>query len=474
MIMELDELIKSVLKRVKPSQEEERRVKEEADRVLKVIADVLRERGIDAEPMLCGSIAKGTWLSGDRDIDVFIIFSKSYAREEIGKLGVEIGIEAAKRLGYKWVLKYAEHPYVHCVRGEFEVDIVPCYRIVPGEKPLTAADRTPLHTEYVLKNLSEEQKDEVRVLKRFLKGIGAYGAEVAVGGFSGYVAELLIIHYGTFKRLVEEVAEKWRPRRVVVDIEGFYKSASEVLKKFGYPPLVVVDPVDRERNAAAAVTLEKLAVFIAASRQLLRSPCEEIFFPPPPPSEPRKVLQQLASKGTDFVAIEILIESSSPDIAWGQAKAAAAGIEKILREHDFRPLYVGAWSDGESTVIVFCELESAKLPPVEKHPGPPVYSRHDLRFLSKWFGSSVDGPYIEGDRWVVLRRRRYIDAAEALRNEVARFNLGKLCNKAVAEGRFRVYSPGELPELIQKYWHKEEFREFMEFLARKRPKWLRV
>jgi tRNA adenylyltransferase (EC 2.7.7.25) len=54
----------------------------------------------------------------------------------------------------------------------------------------------------VISNLHREQKDEVRLLKKFMKGIGVYGAEIKVKGFSGYVAELLVYFYDSFRNVL--------------------------------------------------------------------------------------------------------------------------------------------------------------------------------------------------------------------------------------------------------------------------------
>ena len=56
-----------------------------------------------------------------------------------------------------------------------------------------AADKSPFHTEYVTNKLDEEKRDQVRLLKKFLKSLGIYGAEIAKNGFSGYVTEVLIL-----------------------------------------------------------------------------------------------------------------------------------------------------------------------------------------------------------------------------------------------------------------------------------------
>jgi len=43
----------------------------------------------------------------------------------------------------------------------------------------------------------------VRLLKKFLIGTGIYGAEIAKEGFGGYVAEVFVLHYGSFLGVLE-------------------------------------------------------------------------------------------------------------------------------------------------------------------------------------------------------------------------------------------------------------------------------
>jgi len=50
------------------------------------------------------------------------------------------------------------------------VDIVPSVEAAEGDALTTTVDRTPLHTKYIRKALNDNGKDEVRMLKQFVKG----------------------------------------------------------------------------------------------------------------------------------------------------------------------------------------------------------------------------------------------------------------------------------------------------------------
>ena len=126
----------------------------------------------------------------------------------------------------------------------------------------------------------KELLGEVRLLKKFMQGIDVYGAEIKVGGFSGYLCELLIMKYGSFAQTIGAFARY--NQRVVIDIEGFYADRENELSLLFPEPLVIVDPVDKGRNVASAVQPQKLYTFIGASRAFLKKPTEDFFYPPKP------------------------------------------------------------------------------------------------------------------------------------------------------------------------------------------------
>ncbi len=186
-----------VLERVRPSEQVTAAV-DKAARSLKSAVDAyIAEHGITAETTFVGSYAKKTFLDGN-DLDLFVMFPKTMPKEDIVDIGLRIGDDVLHGTH-----AYAEHPYSSGKWEGTDVDLVPCYRIEPGDRPITAVDRSPLHTNYVISKMAEQQRDEVRLLKRFMKGIGAYGAEPENRGFSGYLCELLVLKYGTFDGVLE-------------------------------------------------------------------------------------------------------------------------------------------------------------------------------------------------------------------------------------------------------------------------------
>ena len=100
--MGLDE---EVLERVVPSPEEEARIRATVEEVKRRVAEGIRARSLKAEPLLVGSVAKGTHLS-EAEIDIFVCFPRTTTRETLEKVGLELGefLKEKARM-------YAEHPY---------------------------------------------------------------------------------------------------------------------------------------------------------------------------------------------------------------------------------------------------------------------------------------------------------------------------------------------------------------------------
>jgi tRNA nucleotidyltransferase (CCA-adding enzyme) len=110
----------AVLSSVRPQQEEVDDICAVAEMLLKAV----NESGT-AQGMVVGSVARNTWISGDRDIDVFMLYPPDMSRETLEEDGIILGRSIASRFGGLFVEKYAEHPYVNATISGFDVDLVP-------------------------------------------------------------------------------------------------------------------------------------------------------------------------------------------------------------------------------------------------------------------------------------------------------------------------------------------------------------
>lgn len=393
------QIIDRLLAKIKPSPREEKKIMlfvSDAIRVAKTIS------GLDA--VVVGSIGKGTWLSGDHDIDIFIIFPKNTPRQELEEKGLEYGKRIVEELNGQASVKYAEHPYTHAVIKGFHVDIVPCYRMEKGEHIVSAVDRSPLHLSYVISHLSPRMKDEVRLLKQFCKAARVYGSDAKHQGFSGYICELLILYYQSFENAIKSAASWAAPQ--IIDIIGFTDKA-----KFPDQPLIITDPVDKNRNAAAVVSAENFVRFVSHSKQFLAKPNANFFNPRPIESLTAKQIRYLLNRGTRFIAIKMAKPDVIDDVLYPQLRKTLKRLGKLLEHNEFSAIRSHEFVGGHCYLIF--ELEIFELPPVNNMIGPPLSSKHHTQeFLSKYRGRNF--LYISDNRWVAEVKRQHRTALDLL------------------------------------------------------------
>jgi len=459
------------LLKISPTTEERKKILALAKDLEQKVARSAAKRGIDAVVRVEGSVAKDTWLKKEPDVDVFMCLSPTIPRKVLGKVSLQIAREATE--GSRQVERFAEHPYLEAFVEGVRVNIVPCYCAPRGEW-LSATDRTPFHTDYMNKRLNQSLRDEVRLMKRFLQGIRVYGAEIKVGGFSGYLCELLVIHCGSFTKALEAFA-KYTPR-MVVDIENYYADREKELRLLFDEPLVVVDPVDKGRNVASAVKTDKIYTLVGAAREFLKAPSEEFFFPTPkkPLSAP-KLKRTLDTRGSDSLFLTFSAVKAVPDVIWGQLYRTQRALCKMLDLNDFKVLRSSAWSDEENLCVFVFELGQRVLSGVKVHVGPPLEREKECEnFLKKYTENDcvVSGPYIEGGRWVVEVKRKQRDAVELMREKLkdggVNAGVASLISQTLKEG-FKVVVNGEVAET---YVNNVKFAAFLTEFIRGVPSWL--
>ena len=398
-----------VIGMIRPSPEEVRRISDVADSLKLEVEDYILRNGIDVKIRYVGSFAKGTFLSHP-DLDLFLMFPETTPREEMVRLGLQIGEDILH--GER---KYAEHPYTSGIYQGVDVDMVPCYHITTTEKLLTPVDRSPFHTDYILSKVDAAMCDEIRLMKRFMKGIGAYGAEPNTRGFSGYMCELITIHYGGFIDALIAAAE-WK--------EG----VTITLEKRGPPmvaPIVLYDPVDPRRNVASAVHIDTFSEFVVACRSYLKNPDMKFFFPGeriPLPSE--EIRKRVELHGTRLISVSFARPRANEDNLHSQEWRTQNAIAKKLDAFSFNVLRAVHHMTADRIVVIF-ELERDRLSKTFKHIGPPVWVKSSGSFLSKWTGSEYGDPFIEDGHWTVIAERLYFTAAEMLADEIEMAGIGR-------------------------------------------------
>ncbi len=451
-----------ILNKIKPSQEEKDAVKKTTEEVVMFINKLCNKEGIDAKANAVGSVAKNTWLRGKSDIDIFISFPIDTEMDYLKEKGLEIAFKTNDAFNGKANQHYASHPYLTCDIDGFEVDIVPCYAIEEGDSIISAVDRTILHTKYIQKNLSEPQKDEVLLLKKFMDAIGTYGSEFKTGGFAGYLCELLILKYGTFDNTVR-AAQNWK-KRTLIDLEDFGTVGNPLFKD---DPLVFIDPTDKNRNVGAALRMERYVDFIVASRNFLDildddslnddEKQEKVieFFKPLKKEHLDKSNEEIAKdlidsfkdRGTQTWIIKFPIDQDIPaDALHPQLLKTIDSICEKIDMEDFSVFKHDYWTDEKNFVIFTIELNVFRQSKYYIHKGPKVWPRKACaNFKEKW-GDQLY-PF---DEFMVLNREREFKTAEDfikhMLNEenIHIIKVGKNIKKAICNG----YALLEIDELL--------------------------
>ncbi|MEM4367134.1 MAG: CCA tRNA nucleotidyltransferase [Candidatus Anstonellales archaeon] len=322
-----------------------------ADSILQRIRSSTKRKAV-----LAGSLAKGTYLPDDIDADIFVYFDEKEPQE---KMLPEIEAIAKKAFPEaKREKKFAKHPYLSLVLKGMKVELVPVYD-VPIGKVKSAVDRSPFHTEYINSHLNDSQKDDVRILKKLLKAHLLYGAEIKYGGFSGYLAELLILHYKSLSNLIRQAAF-WK--RVFIDMENYHKGSNPFDS-----PFVVIDPVDRSRNVAAAVSEHNFYRFSLLARAFLKNPDLSFF------SAQKADLSLLKAFYPVFITFKT---DAVEDIYISQLNSLGKRIAKATGAFDYF-----AWDEPEPAILLF--YTSSKLGGLSIRVGPEISSPEHSEAFSK-------------------------------------------------------------------------------------------
>ena len=435
---------KQVLKKITPTKEYRLKLEAIIKDINKKLENQIKKRKLPVTIELVGSTAKDTYLKDDLDIDFFLKFPLRYPKDEIAKTALNIG----KSILSNTEESYAEHPYIRGYYQEYFVEVVPCYKIESPSQKMSAVDRTPYHTRYVIDNLDEFQKSEVRLFKQFLKGINCYGAESEIEGFSGYLCEILIIKYQNFKKLLSE-SKKWK--------EGKKISLKDEDTPDFNTPLIFIDPVDANRNVASALSSEKFKLFVRAADEYLKNPKITFFFPNKiKPWTLKKISEKIDRQNCKYIGIKI----NKPDIIdenlYPQLRKALKSIWESCERADFTINDIRFYIDESKKDIYFIiKTKDEILPDTFTHTGPPKKLKpHTSDFLKKWENDSrvIKKPYEKNGRYFVELKREYTEISDFLHDQMKNLSLGKHLDRIVSKD-YKILEKSELIiDILSSFW----------------------
>ncbi len=379
------ELLKKVLTKIKPK---DNMIKKEIDEVVKSINSELKKNRIKAEAVIGGSFAKDTHLVDDHDCDVFVRFDYIYKDKNISSL-----LEKSLRK-FKATRVHGSRDYFQ-FSDDLNFEIVPVLKVNKPEQALNVTDVSPLHVSWVKKH---KKNDEIRLSKAFCKAHDIYGAESYINGFSGHVLDILTIYYGSFMNLLK-ASQKWK-NKTVIDIEKHHKDALfELNKSKTLSPLIVVDPIQPDRNAAAALSEEKFGIFVKKSKEFLKKPSEKFF--------ERKILTKNDFK--DAIIINVVPQNGKRDVVGAKIMKAHEAIKRELENKDFK-IKDSGWVWDEESFIWFKVNE--KLEPEHIVEGPPLKFEKHVSAFKKAHKNTFE----KKGRIFAKVRRDYVNAKDLIKD----------------------------------------------------------
>ena len=359
--------MKSVLQEIKPSKEEEKKFVTATASFLKALNAALTS--LEAKAILGGSGAKGTWLSGSHDVDIFVLFDMKKYGEKSAELSEPLEGTLEKAFPKANIERlHGSRDYFQLFYQDLMFEVVPILKINKAEQARNITDISPLHSAWANKHAAKV-KDDIRLLKQFCKANDLYGAESYIGGFSGYVLEILTAYYGSFEKVLK-ATQRWN-KKDVVDPSKFYPTPEMALFHINtsklQSPLIVVDPVDKTRNAAAALSMEKFLLFKELAKKYLQKPAEEFFVKEKITVD--SLRQKYKGKGTLVMVGVVPLK--------GKEDAVGAKLLKVfefLREkmQGFGLVQGGwVWDKGPEALFYFV-AKKKELPAEEVRVGPPL------------------------------------------------------------------------------------------------------
>ncbi|MBW3012377.1 nucleotidyltransferase domain-containing protein [Candidatus Woesearchaeota archaeon] len=347
--------------------------------------------GINVKAVLGGSVAKGTHLK-NYDLDIFVRFFQKPNPDQLEKvLKKEFGnVERLHGSRDYFTIEFAGKRY----------EIVPVLKIDKAEQAENVTDVSMLHVEWVRKHL--KRPDEAKLAKLFCRGQKVYGAESYINGFSGYLLEILVVYYGTFDKMIKAVA-KWKPK-VVIDAAKHYKNKDEIFMKLNasklISPIIVIDPVQKNRNAAAAVNDETFNKFVEAAKRYVKKPSIDFFIRKP--FSIAKLEGLAKNKNAVLVALKVEPLEGKEDVVYTKLLKAHEFIRKNIKANDFT-IYYSAFEFEEH--MFWYVVGPRRLAETKAVLGPKqdVKKEHIRNFKKKY----KDAKLVKG-RYVAKAKRKYL------------------------------------------------------------------
>ncbi len=380
--MDIIEITKKVLQKHTPDDSAIIIAKDFILLLQKIISDL----NYDAQVVMGGSIAKNTHLKEDHDCDIFVRFSQKYTDIKLSDYLFEI----LQFKNFSFEKLHGSRDYAQLCYKNMLFEIVPVCQIQKPQEAKNVTDMSYLHVDWVnTKTKNTNLCDEIRLTKVFCKAQQVYGAESYIGGFSGHILDLLVIWYGGFVKLLE-ASQKWSDKEVINPASQKFGNLNK--SKIETSPLIIIDPILPQRNAAASLTKEKCALFQKCANEFLQKPSLNFFVKKP---------LSIENVQGNIYEIQIKPLSGKIDVVGAKIKKVFEYICTYLRKYDFI-VYDAIWEwNKKNDAILLFDIDSQTLPPKRVVVGPPIRLQNQVEIFCQKYSQT----YVENNRYFAKIKR---------------------------------------------------------------------
>ena len=396
-------ILQEVLEQIQPDKNYESRVFEKLGSIISKI----NKNNTKICAILGGSGAKKTHLKAF-DADIFVLFD--YKRYSSKSDKISDILEAILKKKFKKVSRlHGSRDYFQIKQAGMTFEIVPILKIKKAQDAKNITDVSPLHSRWVLRH--KKLVNDIRLAKQFAHAQGVYGAESYIKGFSGYVCEIMAIYYGSFLNLLKRAA-KWKIG-TVIDAKKYYEGkdvfAIMNLSKLS-SPLIIIDPVQKERNAAAALGIEKFTKFKRAAALFLKNPSGKFF-----EKENFAGIFEMQKKG-GMKLVKLLVQplEGKTDIVGAKMLKIFGFLNSKIKNNGFKVLRSDWEWDKKNNAVFYLLFDKKPLPKMVEIEGPPVCIENHAENFKKKHRKT----FVRGGKIFAKETRKFTQPENFLRHSV--------------------------------------------------------
>ncbi len=446
----------------------------------KILLD-LNSLGFKGRVEVQGSFVRKTYLGEDDVYDLLLILPQSErakVHQILDSLLKRLKKDRIRNSLLEVKKQTGKIPYLRIIAGDEYVNLFVGFDVTPGEKQISIFDSIPMHTQYLLTHMQEKDRNEVLLLKKFMKTVGVYRNELGAIGFNGYLCELLIVFYGSFWDAIKGISS-WKPRTIIdikrkkVQIEDVDSLTSEMLNR--YYPIYVQDPLNPKDNVAADVSMSQFMSLIAAANIYMFDPSIHLFEDLPceiPPFD--DLVRKIISTGRETIVLVLKRNFQEAEICWQKALSikSAFSSEIFANNYILERSYAFVSDDYYGLMVSLMNADPQLL---RRKDGPDITSKESLEFLKR-YSKHIDvvaGPFIDNDRWAVYLTKKGQKIRDFLENLVKKntfvLNVDSFLKVEIKE-KMKVLGIDEL--LREIYEFDSTFAENLYTFIERKPLWI--